>query len=166
MSKQSPLFRTLVGAALISCVAGVAQAQEPSKKPPNTQLPSQIIPTGAEDAPQAANAAAARSARAAGPSAEQLESELVRMTSESSAGLVAVNLPNGSRRVDLDGRFMSVAVATPTADGSVDVSCLTGQEAVDKVKYARQVSAGALPKPKKSSHAEAHKASTAQPEEK
>jgi hypothetical protein len=161
MSNQSRLWPTFVGAALASfAVAGAAHAQTAGQKPAKTQLPSQVIPTGADDAPQAA--ALARSAAAAQPA--QLEAELVQMTSTSSQGLTRVRASDGSTRVDLEGRFMSVAVATPTSDGGVEVSCHTGKQALAKVKYAREVSAGVLPKPKKPSAAA--KASPVLPEEK
>jgi len=149
MSYQSRLWPTVVGAALASlAVAAVANAQTAPQKPANTQLPSQII-TGADDAPK--TSALARSATTTQPA--QLEALLVQMTSESSEGLTAVTQADGSKRVDLEGRFMSVAVATPTSDGGTKVTCTTGTDAVKAIKYARDVSAGLLPKPKKAAAA-------------
>jgi hypothetical protein len=147
MTHQSRLF--WIGSAFATfALSGVAQSQE---RPPNTQLPQQVLPTGAEDAP--ARATAARSAAAATtatPDASQLERELVRMTSESDQGLAAVKQSDGSVRVDLDGRFMSVLVATPTRDGGDEISCHTGKDAVEKVKQAQRIIAGAAPKPARS----------------
>ena len=150
MTNRSRAIRTWLGSALLAfATTGLAQAQEAIEQAPNTQLPRQTIPTGEEDAPRPASAA--RSAVAA--DRQQLERELVRMTSESDKGLVAVKQPDNSVRVDLDERFMSVLVATPTSDGGNEVSCHTGQEALEKVKHAQQVTAGTAPKPAKSAAA-------------
>jgi hypothetical protein len=144
MSYQSRLWPTVVGAALASlAVSAVANAQTAPQKPADAQLPNQVI-TGENDAPKPA--ALARSA-AATPSAAQIEAQLVQMTSESTEGLKAVTLQDGSRRVDLEGRFMSVAVATPTSDGGTEVTCNTGDGAIKAIKYSREVSAGLKPKP-------------------
>jgi hypothetical protein len=131
--------------------SGLVQAQETIERPANTQLPRQTIPTGEEDAPQQASAARKAAAAAADP--QKLERELVRMTSESDKGLAAVKQADNSVSVNLDDRFMSVLVATPTSDGGTEVSCHTGKEALDAVKHAQQVSAGALAKPAKTSSA-------------
>ena len=144
MSYQSRLWPTVVGAALASlAVAAVANAQTAPQEPAKTRLPSQII-TGADDAPKAS--ALARSA-AATPTVAQIETQLVQMTSESTEGLKAVTLQDGSTRVDLEGRFMSVAVATPTSDGGTEVTCNTGDGALKAIKHSREVSAGLKPKP-------------------
>lgn len=144
-SRLSPM----VGAVLISLtVAGALGAQEAAKKPPRTQLPSQVIPTGEEDAAKAAApAAAARAAASSQPSAAQLDAQLVDMTSESSAGLRKVNMADGSSRLDLDGRFMSVAVATPTTDGVVAVSCHTGHDALDAAHGKKPAAVKPAPAP-------------------
>jgi len=149
MTNRSRLIRACLGSAFVTfSTVGVAQAQDAlEQQPPNTQLPRQTIPTGAEDAPQAASAARKAATAAADP--QKLERELVRMTSESDQGLVPVKQSDKSVRVNLDDRFMSVLVATPTSDGGTEISCHTGQEALDAVKHARQVAAGELPKPSK-----------------
>ncbi len=124
MTRKSRLFRILVGTALVSCSIIAAEAQEAVQKPANTRLPNQVQPTGEEDAPQAAPAAARSALGTDSRAAEsaRLENDLVRMTSESSQGLVAVKQSDGSMRVDLEGRFMSVAVATPKSDGGVQTA--------------------------------------------
>jgi hypothetical protein len=144
MTHQSRLF--WIGSAVASfALSGMAQSQE---RPANTQLPQQVLPTGAEDAVAPASANARRATpEAAAPNAAQLERELVRMTSESDQGLNAVKLSDGSVRVDLDGRFMSVLVATPTSDGGDEITCHTGKDAAEKVKQAQRVIAGTEPKP-------------------
>lgn len=152
MTNRSRLIRLWVGSALLTfATTGLVQAQEAIEQPPNTQLPRQTIPTGAEDAPQQSSIARKAVATAADP--QKLERELVRMTSESDQGLVTVKQADNSVRVNLDDRFMSVLVATPTSDGGSEVSCHTGKEALDAVKQAQQVSAGALPKPVRTSSA-------------
>lgn len=138
----------MMGAALLSlAVASAAGAAEPANKA--TQLPNQVIPTDADEA--AAPAAAARTTFAARsssqPTAEQLEAQLRHMTSESSEGLVAVRKQGKARKVDLDGRFMSVAVARETTDGRTEVSCLTGQDAVNAVHAAQRGEKVAFSKP-------------------
>lgn len=150
MTNRSRLIRACVGSAFIAfATAGLAQAQDATELPPNTQLPRQTIPTGDEDAPRPASAA--RSAAAG--DALQLERELIRMTSESDKGLVAVKQPDNSVRVELDDRFMSVLVATPTSDGGNEISCHTGHEALEKVKHAQAIAAGEISKRAKSSAA-------------
>jgi hypothetical protein len=151
MTNQSRLL--WIGSAFVTfAVSGMAQAQEATARPANTQLPQQVVPTGAEDAPAQATAArrAATAAPAAAADAAQLERELVRMTSESDQGLTAVKQSDGSVRVDLDGRFMSVLVSTPTSDGGHEVSCHTGKDAVEKVSDVQKILAGKAPKPPKS----------------
>ena len=138
-----PRLSPVLGAALISmAVASAVGAAEPAKNA--TQLPNQVIPTDADvsAAPAAAAPAAARTTLAARtvsqPSAEQLETQLRHMTSESAEGLVAVRKAGKSRQVNLDDRFMSVAVARQTTDGGTEVSCLTGEDAVKAVHAAER----------------------------
>jgi hypothetical protein len=130
----------------ICAVLSASAAQAADKPEPNaTQLPQQVLPTGEEDAVQAAPAA--RIAASAAVSDRQLlEAELVDMTDESDEGLVRVDLPDGSSMVDLQGRFMSVVVATPTADGDVTVGCYTGEDAIAHALHAHDVATGKAPK--------------------
>lgn len=133
MSSQLRLSRTLVALALgIGSLSGTALAQ-------------QALPTGAEDA--AASAAAARSsAKAAATEQAQIEQTLAKMTSRSTEGLKVTQRPDGSRMMNLDGQFMSVAIATPTKDGGYEVSCDTGESAVEHAKHAHDVATGKAPK--------------------
>lgn len=136
-----PRLSPVLGAALISmAVASAVGAAEPAKNA--TQLPNQVIPTDADVSAAPAAAAAARTTLAARtvsqPSAEQLETQLRHMTSESAEGLVAVRKAGKSRQVNLDDRFMSVAVARQTTDGGTEVSCLTGEDAVKAVHAAER----------------------------
>ena len=100
--------------------AGVASAE--SKSDGKGKKPQQVVPTGAEDSP---------SAPVADPAGE---ATLERMISRSSEGLVEIQHTDGSTSMDLQGRFMSVMVAAPTADGGHAASCHTGREAL---KHAR-----------------------------
>jgi len=146
-----PRLLPVMGAALLSIsVAGALSAKEAAK----VQLPDQVL----TDAPAAAApAAAARSAAArtttSQPSAAELEAKLLHMTSESSAGLVAVKSASGGQRMNLDERFMSVVVAVPTEDGHVETSCVTGDDAVHTAHVSQKMSAGELPKKKPSTAA-------------
>jgi hypothetical protein len=49
--------------------------------------------------------------------------------------------------VDLDGRFMSVAVARQTTHGGTEVSCLTGEDALKAVHAAERGEKVASSKP-------------------
>ena len=144
-----PRLLPAVGAALVTLtVASTAGAAEPGKK---VQLPDQVL-TGASDAAAepAAAAPAARSlavARSSAPSAEELNAQLASTTSESSAGLRKTVTLTGGTKVDLDGRFMSVMVATPTADGGYEVNCYTGEGAAEHAKHSQLIAEGKLPKP-------------------
>ena len=131
MSSQLRVSRTLLALALgISSGAALAQ---------------QAVPTGEEDA--AAPAAAARSAASAAVSEEQqLQEKLREMTSESAEGLEVVLRPDGTRMMDLEGQFMSVAIATPAKNGGYVMSCQTGEGAVEHARHARDVEVGKAPK--------------------
>jgi len=133
----------LLSVAICAVLSASAASAADEAAPNATQLPQQVLPTGAEDVPQAAPAA--RSAFAAVSSeSDQLVSELVQMTSESDAGLETVDLGDGIAMVDLQGRFMSVAVAMPTEDGTA-VSCFTGHEAADQARHLHDVATGKAP---------------------
>jgi hypothetical protein len=133
-------------------LTGVANAQSTGREP---VLPQQVIPTGAEDVRPAANA---RAAAAASTDTKRLEEDLVRMTTESSEGLVEVRRPDAGVTVDLEGRFMSVLVATPTEDGSHAVSCSTGQDALTQAQQAKLIAEGRATKvAAQRDHAHEHK---------
>jgi hypothetical protein len=124
-------------------MSGAALAQD---KAATVQLPQQVLPTGAEDA-VAAPAPAARSlARSATPSQEELIQQLVKMTSESDEGLTVEQRANGVEAINLKGQFMSVAIATPAANGGYVLGCATGEDAVAHAKHAQAVEAGKEPK--------------------
>ena len=94
-----------------------------------TAKPQQAA-TGAEDAAAGASAAARRRE-------QKLEQELAAMTSRSDKGLRIVKHSNGTETVYLQGRFMSVAVATPQDGGGEAVSCQIGSEAVESARRTR-----------------------------
>jgi hypothetical protein len=148
-----PRLLPAMGAALITLtVASTAGAAEPGKK---VQRPDQVL-TGASDASAdpAAAAPAARglaAAKTSAPSTEDLNAKLAASTSESSAGLRKSVTLGGGSKVDLDGRFMSVMVATPTADGGYEVNCYTGEGAVEHARHSKLISEGKLPKPERTS---------------
>lgn len=137
---RRPLALALGLSALVS--AGTALADEQVVLPENTQLPQQVLPTGAEDAPAVQDARLAVPLSTLGEAAQseaELTSQLIEMTSESDDGLVVVTLPDGSKSVDLQGRFMSVAMAGKDADGNPIVVCHTGHDAVAHAKEAAAI---------------------------
>ena len=105
--------------AVLAADAASAESKSKGKKP------QQVVPTGAEDSPQAP---------AADPAAEARFEEMI---SRSSEGLVEVAHDDGSVSMDLQGRFMSVMVAAPTADGGQTASCHTGREALTQAEAHR-----------------------------
>jgi hypothetical protein len=138
------LRRPLAIALGLSAFAATALADEQAVLPENTQLPQQVLPTGAEDAAAAQDARLAVPLSSLGSSAEseaELTGKLIEMTSESDDGLVIVTLPDGSKSVDLQGRFMSVAMAGKDADGNPTVVCYTGHDAVEHAKEAEAIAA-------------------------
>ena len=145
MSSQLRVSRTLLALAVgLGLMSGAVLAQE--KAAAKVQLPQQVLPTGAEDA-VAAPAVAARSlARSAAPTQEELIQQLVKMTSESDEGLTIEHRANGVQAINLEGQFMSVAIATPAANGGYVLGCATGEDAVAHAKHAQAVEAGKEPK--------------------
>jgi hypothetical protein len=145
MSSQLRVSRTLLALGVgLGLMSGAALAQD--KAAAKTQLPQQVLPTGAEDA-VAAPAVAARSlARSAAPSQQELIQQLVKMTSESDAGLTVEKRANGVEAINLEGQFMSVAIATPAANGGYVLGCATGESAVAHAKHAHDVETGKAPK--------------------
>ena len=122
MMKVKPrvLGSLLLATVGIFALGSVADAQA------RKQRPRQVVPTGAEDAPTTA---------AEKQRERQLEQELARMTSQSDEGLVVVKRDNGSETVDLQGRFMSVAVAVENPEGGYDASCHDSAPAVEKARH-------------------------------
>lgn len=133
MSSQLRISRTLLALALgIGLLSGTALAQ--------TKLP-----TGEEDA--AAPAAAARTlARSAPTEEQQAAAKLQQMTKESTEGLKVETRANGMRAMNLEGTFMSVAVATPAKNGGYVLSCQSGESVVEHAKHAHDVEVGKAPK--------------------
>jgi hypothetical protein len=125
VSRVGRLTRLLVLGAAVLFAGGVSAAAPPDKpEKGKKQKPQQVVPTGAEDSalPAAADALA--------------EQALEQMTSRSTEGLQPVEHADGTISVDLEGRFMSIVVATPTASGGHSVSCATGRHARDQVRKA------------------------------
>jgi len=142
---------TLSVFGLTACFATAnAQEQTPQTEPAPvhiTQRPQQLLPTGEEDAPARAQDFASRSATI---SEQALDEKLRRMTSESTDGLKTVRAPNGAVGMDLDGRFMSVIVGKLREDGSYELSCHTGHEAISEAHHAADILEGRAEKLKRS----------------
>lgn len=92
------------GIALLSLVtlfAGSASAER--------RRPSQIVPTGAEDAVTVSEDEGTRNTDA--------------LTSESADGLTVVQRADGTQGIDLQGRFQHVLRAGTTPDGKTEYAC-------------------------------------------
>jgi hypothetical protein len=63
---------------------------------------------------------------------QELVDSLVEMTNRSTDGLQVTTLANGTKSVDIDGRFQSVMLARPSEDGSWEMKCVaTFEEATE-----------------------------------
>jgi hypothetical protein len=56
---------------------------------------------------------------------QDLVDSLVEMTNRSMDGLQVTTLANGTKSVDIDGRFQSVMLARPSEDGTWEMKCVT-----------------------------------------
>lgn len=147
MNSQQISRGSIVALALGMCAWGTVALAQDRPSAAGVGRPQQLLPTGEEDAAAAAPAGVARAAvSTAAVERQQLEDALVKMTSESSKGLNVVRHGDGSSSVNLEGRFMSVAIATPTKDGGYELSCQTGEGAATHAKHAHDVATGKAPK--------------------
>jgi hypothetical protein len=129
MSRSTFVWAPLAAALFVFAAPGEARA-EPGKAHRHGQ---QIVPTGAEDTPAAARRTAAE---------EEAQAEMERMTSRSAEGLVPVLHADGTVSMDLEGRFMNIAVA----DEAGQASCRThAGEAPAAGAPARSLPAERLP---------------------
>jgi hypothetical protein len=55
---------------------------------------------------------------------QELVDSLIEMTNRSTEGLQVITLANGTKSVDIDGRFQSVMLARPSEDGSWEMKCV------------------------------------------
>src|SRR5262245_13857703 len=119
----------LLSVAICTLLSAAAAQAADEAEANATQLAQQVLQTGAEDTAAASEA-----------------TDLAQSTSESDVGLLRITLPDGTSMMNLEGRFQSVLVATPTEDGGQTVSCHTGKDAVDHAQHARDVIAGVAAK--------------------
>jgi len=56
---------------------------------------------------------------------QELVDSLIEMTNRSTEGLQVRTLANGTKTVDIDGRFQSVILARPNDDGIWEMKCVT-----------------------------------------
>ncbi|MGI8733276.1 MAG: post-PEP-CTERM-1 domain-containing protein [Pyrinomonadaceae bacterium] len=62
----------------------------------------------------------------------ELVAQISSLTNRSTDGLTAKELPNGTKQINLQGRFGGVVLGRARADGSTEIRCVTSmQEAVD-----------------------------------
>lgn len=141
--KAPRLAVLLAAAALLGLAPGMLATSEAGQGPEKAkkQKPRQVLPTGREDAVP--------------PTAEEVlaEQALDQMLSRSTEGLEVIYHEDGTMSVDLEGRFMSVVVAAPGADGKTVASCITGPEALAKLKAPASAS-GSKPPPARSAVSE------------
>jgi predicted nucleic acid-binding Zn-ribbon protein len=139
-SRSAGILSVALGVPLL--VANAVAQEAPAAKAV-VQLPSQIVPTGEEDATPRAQDFAARAAQS---ERQSLEQKLLEMTSESTEGLETIRRDDGTIGINLEGRFQSVVIATPTEDGKYVVSCHTGEDARAHALHAAAMEAGKEPK--------------------
>jgi hypothetical protein len=84
--------------------------------------------------------------------AQALAAELAKLTSRSTEGLEAVLSEDGTLSMDLEGRFLSVAIATVGPDGSVGFACVNGEPAAP-LAAASDAATKPAPKPAKAKEA-------------
>lgn len=139
-SRSAGIVSLALGVPLLTAIAVAQEAPKPTAV---VQLPSQVLPTGEEDASPRAQDFAARAAQS---EKQTLEQKLLEMTSESSEGLETIRRDDGTIGMDLQGRFQSVVIATPTEDGRYVISCHTGEDARAHALHAAAMEAGKEPK--------------------
>jgi hypothetical protein len=112
--------------------SGTAAAQNAAAEP---VLPQQVLPSGEEDGPRAAAFVGGAAQRAG----QTPEDALREMTSESVEGLAPVTRGDGTVAFRIEGRFMSVVIAKPTADGRFELSCHSGEDARAHAAHAARI---------------------------
>ena len=66
------------------------------------------------------------------PETQELVDRLIALTNRSTEGLQTTALPSGAVAVNLEGRYESVMLVRPNADGTSEVRCVTSfEEAAD-----------------------------------
>jgi len=55
---------------------------------------------------------------------QELVDSLIEMTNRSTDGLQVATLTNGTKAVNIDGRFQSVMIARPNEDGTSELKCV------------------------------------------
>ncbi len=109
----------VVGAGVLS--ACTSQAPEPSESQSEPVLGS---------APKVTDSTA-RAAVERDRAIAKFSQSLAPHLSRSRQGLTIQEMPSGSRRISLDGRFRSAHVAVRGPDGSVKTQCVTSQGELD-----------------------------------
>jgi hypothetical protein len=111
-----------VAVALACSWAGTASAQQDQKKPKKYIATRQITvdqQTGALRLPTPEET-------------QDLVDRLTAMTNRATDGLQTRTLPNGAQSVNLEGRFESVMLVRPNADGTSEIRCVNSfEEAAD-----------------------------------
>ena len=116
------IILTLVVLALV--VGTLAFSRSTSKANSSPQSKKKYVATEAIILDQATG-------RLRKPTVEETQAivdQVTALTNRSSEGLTAVQLPNGSTKVDLEGRFNGVTLGRENADGTTDVRCVMSME--------------------------------------
>lgn len=82
------------------------------------------------------------------PTAEQLQTiraQLDPTLDRSTAGLEVMTFPDGSQRVNLQGRFRAYSVVTIGADGAAHMECVEGRGSALALARAGALSIGPCP---------------------
>jgi len=113
--KSAPLLAAALSLALVSAWSQPASAQDNQRRSKkyvatrpltvDTQTGTLRLPTPQET--------------------QELVDSLIEMTNRSTEGLQVRTLANGTKTVDIDGRFQSVMLARPNDDGIWEMKCVT-----------------------------------------
>jgi phage-related tail protein len=117
------------GAFTVAAVMALSTTADAQQQRKQKGKPRQVPDTGVEESVPTQTDAEA-------------EARLEEMTSRSSEGLVEVAHPTGAVSLDLQGRFMSVMVFAPGADGRQRATCDTGVAALKLAASTRTTNPG------------------------
>ena len=122
---QPPVRTLLATLALMACAPALAEEPvpgEPDTHPGGTGLQLHLDPETGE-----------ATHRPADEAAHSREARLRRVLDRSDAGLEVRELPDGSRIVDLEGRFQSMSVLKADAQGQLQSGCISGARGLEAV---------------------------------
>jgi hypothetical protein len=123
------LVRVLLTTAFALALVAAASAQTASKSTPaHSVVAGQTV---------AIDKATGKLRQPTPEEAKVLAAGIAKLTSRSTDGLVVKHHPNGSKSIDLQGRFQSVSVAKVDANGNVDETCVTNTKQAEDFLTAK-----------------------------